>query len=168
MKNNSDICDSVSSIVLDCFLVHHKNMNFGAYTQIMDTIKSRTENTMTLELEIVNKETPEMKQLISGIKEMTKRLKESSETHRPLFGGETYLTGREVCERLFISPAPCWTIGTRASFPTLKSQGKYSTVSPILINYSKKLSEIKHSQGAFFYRWATTQKEPAEWSPKRY
>ena len=39
MENNSDICGIVSSIVLDCFLVHHKNKNFGAYTQILDTIK---------------------------------------------------------------------------------------------------------------------------------
>ena len=57
-----------------------------------------------MEHEIVNRETPEMKELISGIKEMTKRLKEVAETHHPLFGGEIYLTGREVCERLFISP----------------------------------------------------------------
>lgn len=56
-----------------------------------------------MEHEIVNRETPEMKELISGIKEMTKRLKEVAETHRPLFGGEIYLTGREVSERLFIS-----------------------------------------------------------------
>ena len=40
MENNSDICGIVSSIVLDCFLVHHKNKNFGAYTQILDTIRS--------------------------------------------------------------------------------------------------------------------------------
>ena len=39
MENNSDICGIVSSIVLDCFLVHYKNKNFGAYTQILDTIE---------------------------------------------------------------------------------------------------------------------------------
>ena len=59
---------------------------------------------MTMEHEIVNKETPEMKQLISGFKEVNKRLREIAQTHRPLFGGEIYLTGREVCERLFVSP----------------------------------------------------------------
>lgn len=59
---------------------------------------------MTMEHEIVNKETPEMKQLISGFKEVNKRLREIAQTHRPLFGGEIYLTGREVCERLSISP----------------------------------------------------------------
>nr|WP_256680605.1 hypothetical protein [Bacteroides pyogenes] len=35
---------------------------------------------------------------------------EIAQTHRPLFGGEICLTGREVCERLFISPTPCRTI----------------------------------------------------------
>ncbi len=45
-----------------------------------------------------------MKQLISGIQEVSKRLREIAQTHRPLFGGEIYLTGRGVCERLFVSP----------------------------------------------------------------
>ena len=57
-----------------------------------------------MEHEIVNRETPEMKQLISGIKEVSKRFREIAQTHRPLFGGEIHLTGREVCERLFVSP----------------------------------------------------------------
>ncbi len=43
MENNSDICGIVSSIVLD-FLVHHKNKNFGAYTQILDTIPLSLKN----------------------------------------------------------------------------------------------------------------------------
>ena len=54
-----------------------------------------------MEHEIVNKETPEMKQLISGIQEVSKRIREIAQTHRPLFGGEIYLTGRQVCECLF-------------------------------------------------------------------
>ena len=57
-----------------------------------------------MEYETINKETPEMKQLISGIQEVSRRIREIAQTHRPLFGGEIYLTGREVCERLFISP----------------------------------------------------------------
>ena len=48
---------------------------------------------MTMEHEIVNRETPEMKQLISGIQEVSKRIREIAQTHRPLFGGEIYLTG---------------------------------------------------------------------------
>ena len=57
-----------------------------------------------MEYETINKETPEMKQLISGIREVSKRIREIAQTHRPLFGGEIYLTGREACKHLFISP----------------------------------------------------------------
>ena len=57
-----------------------------------------------MEYETINKETPEMKQLIFGIKGLTNRVRSIAQTHRPLFEGEIYLTGREVCERLFLSP----------------------------------------------------------------
>ncbi len=46
-----------------------------------------------MEHEIVNRETPEMKQLISGIKDVSRRIREIAQTHRPLFGREIYLTG---------------------------------------------------------------------------
>ncbi|MDO4722602.1 helix-turn-helix domain-containing protein [Porphyromonas circumdentaria] len=77
-----------------------------------------------MEHEIVNRETPEMKELISGIKEMTKRLKEIAETHRPLFGGEIYLTGREVCERLFISPRTLQDYRDKGIIPYTQIAGK--------------------------------------------
>lgn len=77
-----------------------------------------------MEHEIVNRETPEMKELISGIKEMTKRLKEIAETHRPLFGGEIYLTGREVCERLFISPRTLQDYRDKGVIPYTQIAGK--------------------------------------------
>ncbi len=57
-----------------------------------------------MEFETINKATPEMKQLISGIRNLTKRVRTTAQTHCPLFDGELYLTGREVCERLFLSP----------------------------------------------------------------
>ena len=79
-----------------------------------------------MEYETINKETPEMKQLISGIKGLTNRVRSIAQTHRPLFEGEIYLTGREVCERLFLPPAPCKTIGIKTLSLTPKSQGKYS------------------------------------------
>ncbi len=69
-----------------------------------------------MEYETINKETPEMKQLISGIQEVSRRIREIAQTHRPLFGGEIYLTGREVCERLFIS----------SHLARLSGQGDYS------------------------------------------
>ena len=77
-----------------------------------------------MEHEIVNRETPEMKELISGIREMTKRLKEVAETHRPLFGGESYRTGREVCERLFISPRTLQDYRDKGIIPYTQIAGK--------------------------------------------
>ena len=79
---------------------------------------------MTMEHEIVNKETPEMKQLISGIKDVNKRLREIAQTHRPLFGGEIYLTGREVCERLFISPRTLQDYRDKGIIPYTQIAGK--------------------------------------------
>ena len=77
-----------------------------------------------MEHEIVNKETPEMKQLISGIREVRKRLREIAQTHRPLFGGEIYLTGREVCERLFVSPRTLQDYREKGIIPYTQIAGK--------------------------------------------
>ena len=79
---------------------------------------------MTMEHEIVNKETPEMKQLISGIQEVSRRIWEVAQTHRPLFGGEIYLTGREVCERLFISPRTLQDYRDKGIIPYTQIAGK--------------------------------------------
>uniref|UniRef100_A0AB33J5G7 Helix-turn-helix domain-containing protein n=1 Tax=Prevotella sp. GTC17254 TaxID=3236794 RepID=A0AB33J5G7_9BACT len=79
---------------------------------------------MTMEHEIVNKETPEMKQLISGIKEVSRRIREIAQTHRPLFGEEIYLTGREVCERLFISPRTLQNYRDKGIIPYTQIAGK--------------------------------------------
>ena len=79
---------------------------------------------MTMEHEIVHKETPEMKQLISGIREIRKRLREIAQTHRPLFGGEIYLTGREVCERLFVSPRTLQDYRDKGIIPYTQIAGK--------------------------------------------
>ena len=79
---------------------------------------------MTMEHEIVNKETPEMIQLISGIREVRKRLREIAQTHRPLFGGEIYLTGREVCERLFVSPRTLQDYRDKGIIPYTQIAGK--------------------------------------------
>lgn len=79
---------------------------------------------MTTEHEIVNKETPEMKHLISGIREVRKRLREIAQTHRPLFGGEIYLTGREVCERLFVSPRTLQDYREKGIIPYTQIAGK--------------------------------------------
>ena len=77
-----------------------------------------------MEYETINKETPEMKQLISGIREVGKHLREIAQTHRPLFGGEIYLTGREVCERLFVSPRTLQDYRDRRIIPYTQFAGK--------------------------------------------
>ena len=49
-------------------------------------------------------EAGEMQVVISALQRVRGRIREVSETHRPLFCGEHFLTGKEVCERLYISP----------------------------------------------------------------
>ena len=77
-----------------------------------------------MEYETINKETPEMKQLISGIRILTKRVRTTAQTHRPLFDGELYLTGREVCERLFISPRTLQDYRDKGIIPYTQIAGK--------------------------------------------
>lgn len=77
-----------------------------------------------MEYETISKETLEMKQLISDIQEVSKRLREIAQTHRPLFGGEIYLTGREVCERLFVSPRTLQDDLDKDVIPYAKIAGK--------------------------------------------
>ena len=77
-----------------------------------------------MEYETINKETPEMKQLISSIQEVSKRMREIAQTHRPLFGGKIYLTGREVCERLFVSPRTLQDYRDKGIIPYTQIAGK--------------------------------------------
>ena len=77
-----------------------------------------------MEYETINKETPEMKQLISGIKGLTNRVRSIAQTHRPLFEGEIYLTGREVCERLFLSPRTLQDYRDKGIIPYSQIAGK--------------------------------------------
>lgn len=77
-----------------------------------------------MEYEAINKETPEMKQLISGIREVSKRIREIAQMHRPLFGGEIYLTGREVCKHLFISPRTLQDYRNKGFIPYTQIAGK--------------------------------------------
>ena len=77
-----------------------------------------------MEYETINKETPEMKQLISGIKSLTNRVRNIAQTHRPLFEGEIYLTGREVCERLFLSPRTLQDYRDKGIIPYTQIAGK--------------------------------------------
>ena len=98
-----------------------------------------------MEYETINKETPEMKQLISGIKGLTNRVRSIAQTHRPLFEGESYLTGREVCERLFLSPRTLQDYRDKGIIPYTQIAGKIlyrlSDINRILSeNYRKRVN----------------------------
>mgnify|MGYP000972825876 CR=1 FL=1 len=77
-----------------------------------------------MEYETLNKETPEMKLLISDIKKLTKRVRSLAQTYRPLFQGELFLTGREVCERLFLSPRTLQDYRDKGILPYTQIAGK--------------------------------------------
>lgn len=92
-----------------------------------------------MEYEIINKETPEMKQLISAIREVNKRFREIAQTHRPPFGEKSTSRGERSANAFSLVLALCRTIGTRALFPTPKSQGKSSIAYPTSTDYCKSI-----------------------------
>ena len=52
----------------------------------------------------LNMDADEMLVVLSALDKVNRRIKEVAQTHKPLFGGEHFLTGKEVCEQLYISP----------------------------------------------------------------
>ncbi len=74
----------------------------------------------------LNMDADDMLVVLSALEGVNRRIKEVAQTHKPLFGGEHFLTGKEVCERLYISHAPCRTIGIGRLYPIYSSQGRYS------------------------------------------
>lgn len=63
-----------------------------------------------------------MKQLISGIRNITKRVRTTARTHRHLFEGELDLTGRKVCDKGSFFLLEPYRI--KAFFHTRKLRGK--------------------------------------------
>ncbi len=81
-----------------------------------------------------------MKELISGIKKLTNRVRVLAQTHRPLYSVEKSTSRGERYAKGFLSAlAPCRTIETRGLFPTHKSQGKYSTTSQTSTDCCKRI-----------------------------
>ena len=76
------------------------------------------------EAEIIRRESPEMKALIAGLASIAEQMSEVAATHRPLFGGDVYLTGREVTERLFISRRTLQEYRDRGLLPYTRIGGK--------------------------------------------
>ena len=68
--------------------------------------------------------TDEMQVVQSAINSVSRRIKEVAQTHKPLFGGEHFLIGKEVCERLYISPRTLQDYRDRKIIPYTKFAGK--------------------------------------------
>ena len=64
-------------------------------------------------------EADEMQVLLSAINSVSKRIKEVAQTHKPLFGGEHFLTSKEVCERLYITPGTLQDYRDRRIIPSV-------------------------------------------------
>lgn len=72
----------------------------------------------------LNMEADNMQVVLSAISGVSKRIKEVAQTHKPLFGGEHFLTGKEVCERLYISPRTLQDYRDRKVIPYTQFAGK--------------------------------------------
>ena len=72
----------------------------------------------------LNMEADDMQVVLSAISGVSKRIKEVAQTHKPLFGGEHFLTGKEVCEQLYISPRTLQDYRDRRIIPYTQFAGK--------------------------------------------
>ena len=72
----------------------------------------------------LNMEVDDMQVVLSAISGVSKRIKEVAQTHKPLIGGEHFLTGKEVCERLYISPRTLQDYRDRRIIPYTQFAGK--------------------------------------------
>ena len=72
----------------------------------------------------LNMETDEMQLVVSALRGVGKRIMEVAQTYKPLFAGELFLTGKEVCERLYISPRTLQDYRDRKIIPYTQFAGK--------------------------------------------
>ena len=72
----------------------------------------------------LNMDSDEMQVVLSAIRSVSKRIKDVAETYKPLFGGENFLTGKEVCERLYISPRTLQDYRDKGIIPYTQFAGK--------------------------------------------
>ena len=72
----------------------------------------------------LNMENDEMQLVVSALRSVGKKIVEVAETHKPLFAGELFLTGKEVCERLYISPRTLQDYRDRKIIPYTQFAGK--------------------------------------------
>ena len=72
----------------------------------------------------LNMEADDMLVVLSALEGVDRRIKEVAQTHKPLFGGEPFLTGKEVCEQLYISPRTLQDYRDRKIIPYTQFAGK--------------------------------------------
>ena len=72
----------------------------------------------------LNMDADEMLVVLSALDKVNRRIKEVAQTHKPLFGGEHFLTGKEVCEKLYISPRTLQDYRDRRIIPYTQFAGK--------------------------------------------
>ena len=72
----------------------------------------------------LNMEADDMQVGLSALEGVNRRIKEVAHTHKPLFGGEHFLTGKEVCERLYVSPRTLQDYRDRRIIPYTRFAGK--------------------------------------------
>ncbi|TCO96112.1 helix-turn-helix protein [Bacteroides heparinolyticus] len=72
----------------------------------------------------LNMESDEMQLVVSALRGVGKRIVEVAGTHKLLFAGELFLTGKEVCERLYISPRTLQDYRDRKVIPYTQFAGK--------------------------------------------
>ena len=72
----------------------------------------------------LNMDADEMLVVLSALDKVNRRIKEVAQTHKPLFGDEHFLTGKEVCKRLYISPRTLQDYRDRRIIPYTQFAGK--------------------------------------------
>ena len=72
----------------------------------------------------LNMDADEMQVVLSAIRSVSKRIKDVAETYKPLVGGEHFLTSKEVCERLYISPRTLQDYRDKGIIPYTQFAGK--------------------------------------------
>lgn len=65
-----------------------------------------------------------MQVVLSALDKVNRRIREVAQTHRPLFGGELFLTSKEVYERLYISPRTLQDYRDKGIIPYTQFAGK--------------------------------------------
>ena len=95
----------------------------------------------------LNMEADDMQVVLSALEGVNRRIKEVAQTHKPLFGGEHFLTGKEVCERLYISPRTLQDYRDKGIIPYTQFAGKIlykeSEIERILKNNYREKDKMK-------------------------